>query len=70
MNEPRDTIELQHVLKDNQMLAQDLNKIRSEIKKDIYPLMKGLDSSNLRMHKSLAFQLKRALILLEKYTDK
>ena len=58
------------MLRDNQLLAQDLKELKSTIKKEIYPLMKGLDSSNLRMHRSLAIQIKKALILLEKYSDK
>tara|TARA_R100001015_G_C4608776_1_gene164017 strand:+ start:294 stop:506 length:213 start_codon:yes stop_codon:yes gene_type:complete len=70
MNEPKDSIEIQSMLRDNQLLAQDLKELKSTIKKEIYPLMKGLDSSNLRMHRSLAIQIKKALILLEKYSDK
>ena len=65
---PNDTIEYQCVLKDNQALARRLSKLNDLVQREILPLMRGLDSSNIRMNKTLALQIKKALMIIENIT--
>ena len=67
---PNDTIEYQSALKDNQALAERLSKLNELVQREILPLMKGLDSSNIRMNKTLALQIKKALMIIDNITDK
>jgi len=65
---PNDTIEYQSALKDNQALARRLSKLNDLVQREILPLMRGLDSSNIRMNKTLALQIKKALMIIENIT--